>query len=201
MLISITGEKGGVGKSTLAFNLAGALSENARAVLIDDDPIQSCRRWYAAGNFDSERFTVTTRQDLTKTDLQAPYLVVDTEGRPTLNDIADLTRRSDVVLIPTGSNGMDLSITVDLLKRLQALTGLERVKVVVTKAPPVGTVGQQARDALRALGLPVAETVIRQYSAHQKAVEQGVLVRDVPDPRASHAWADIQALANEVIGL
>lgn len=200
MLIGITGDKGGTGKSTLAFNLTGALSEQARAVLLDDDPIQSCTRWYRAGRFDSETFKVGMRDDLTPDDLRAPYLVVDTEGRPTLADIAELVRRSDVVLIPTGANGMDLSITVDLINRLKEQVGLEPLRVVVTKSPPVGTVGQQARDALRALGIPTCDTVVRAYTAHQRAVEQGLLVRDVQDPRAAQAWVDIQALANEVTG-
>jgi chromosome partitioning protein len=56
---------------------------------------------------------------------------------------------------------------------------------VITKAPPVGTVGQQARDALREAEIPVANSVVRPYVAHQKAAELGVLVKDVPDPRAA----------------
>jgi len=48
-------------------------------------------------------------------------------------------------------------------------------------------VGQQARDALREAGTPVATSVVRSYVAHQKEAELGVLVKDVPDPRAAQA--------------
>jgi chromosome partitioning protein len=61
-------------------------------------------------------------------------------------------------------------------------------------------VGQQARDALREGGIPVANSVVRSYVAHQRAAELGVLVKDMPDPRASHAWADVLELAMEVVG-
>lgn len=71
---------------------------------------------------------------------------------------------------------------------------------MITKASPVGTVGQQARDALQEAEIPVANSVVRSYVAHQKAAELGVLVKDVPDPRAAQAWADVLELAMEVVG-
>ena len=60
--------------------------------------------------------------------------------------------------------------------------------------------GQQARDALREAGTPVATSVVRSYVAHQKEAELGVLVKDVPDPRAAQAWADMLKLPMEVVG-
>ena len=67
---------------------------------------------------------------------------------------------------------------------------------VVTKAPPVGSVGQGARDQLRGLGVRVADSVIRRYTAHERALQDGLLVRDVPG--GENAWADVLALAAEV---
>ena len=199
-VISLTSFKGGVGKSTLAVNLAGALALNASTSLVDEDPLQSCYQW--AQQNGHLPMPVLLPQEVQDTDLaSSKYLLVDTEGRPQLKDLSELIDSSRWTLIPCGTSGLEIDGTLRLIKALRSTeTTLEKVKVVITKAPPVGTVGQQARDALREAGIPVATSVVRSYVAHQKAAELGVLVKDVPDPRAAQAWADMLELAMEVVG-
>lgn len=199
-VISLTSFKGGVGKSTLAVNLAGALALNASTLLVDEDPLQSCYQW--AKQNGSLPMPVLLPEEVQKSDLSASrYLLVDTEGRPKLEDLSELIRSSTWTLIPCGTSGLEIDGTLRLIDALRnAAAKLEKVKVVITKAPPVGTVGQQARDALREAGIPVANRVVRAYVAHQRAAELGVLVKDVADPRAPQAWADVLELAMEVVG-
>src|ERR671910_2685514 len=199
-VISLTSFKGGVGKSTLAVNLAGTLALNAPTLLVDEDPLQSCYQW--ARQNGSLPMPVLLPEEVQKSDLSASrYLLVDTEGRPKLEDLSELILSSTWTLIPCGTSGLEIHGTLRLISDLGgAGADLEKVKVVITKAPPVGTVGEQARDALREAGIPLANSVIRSYVAHQRAAELGVLVKDVPDPRASQAWADVLELAMEVVG-
>jgi chromosome partitioning protein len=199
-VISLTSFKWGVGKSTLAVNLAGALALNASTLLVDEDPLQSCYRW--ARQNGSLPMPVLLPGEVRNADLSGSrYLLVDTEGRPKLEDLSELIRSSTWTLIPCGTSGLEIDGTLRLIDALRnADAKLEKVRVVITKAPPVGTVGQQARDALREAGIPVANRVVRSYVAHQRAAELGVLVKDVPDPRASRAWADVLELAMEVVG-
>jgi chromosome partitioning protein len=198
--ISLTSFKGGVGKSTLAVNLAGALALNGSTILVDEDPLQSCYQW--AQQNGRLPMPVLLPEEVHNSDLSASrYLLVDTEGRPKREDLSELIRSSSWTLIPCGTSGLEINGTLRLINDLRSAdVALEKVKVVITKAPPVGTVGQQARDALREAGIPVATSVVRSYVAHQKAAELGVLVKDVPDPRASQAWADVLELAMEVVG-
>lgn len=180
--------------------MAGALALNASTVLVDEDPLQSCYQWATQNG--RLPMPVLLPEEVRNIDLGASrYLLVDTEGRPKLTDLLELIRSSAWTLIPCGTSGLEIDGTLRLISALRSTDAeLDKVRVVISKAPPVGTVGQQARDALRGAGIPVATSVVRSYVAHQKAAELGVLVRDVPDPRAPQAWADVLELAMEVVG-
>jgi chromosome partitioning protein len=199
-VLALTSGKGGVGKSTLAFSLAGALAARYNpVVLVDEDTsIQSCLSWASAAP-ELLPFTVVSPDEASYTASNASVVVADTEGRPALEDMVELTQSAQLVVIPCGPSGLEVRATLKLWSALaQAGARMDKLRVVVNKAPPVGTVGQQARDALRELRVITCETVIRNYTAHQRAAELGVLVKDVKDSRAGAAWADIEALALEI---
>lgn len=194
-VVALTSSKGGVGKSTLAVGLAGALSLRGPTALLDADAaIQTSSGWIKRI---AQPITALAEGEAIPSGTR--YLIVDTEGRPATTDMVDLSRSADVVLVPTAPNSVEVEATGRLLAALSSAgADMTRVKVVVTKAPPVGSVGQAARDELRAAGFQVCETVIRRYTAHERAHEQGVLVRDVADTRSENAWADVLGLALEV---
>ena len=194
-VIALASDKGGVGKSTLAVHLAGALTEaGARVVLIDEDErVASSANWAGRGPpFGFEVVTPATARP--KKLLAADVLVIDTEAAPKRKDLLKLAARAERLLLPCGPSALELEATVALYERLEdAGADLRRVCAVLTRVP-----GGGARDLLVAAGLPVASAVLRASAAYVRAAERGVLVCDLKGPAAARAWDDVRRLAREV---
>ncbi len=205
-VIAITSEKGGVGKSTLAVHLTGAFHQRGlHAVLVDEDGrVGSSLRWArraTPGSGVELAFPVLAPEEVRPKKLaDADVVLIDTEGRPKRKELRRLATRADVILVPCGPGALELEATRELLDFLggEGEAG-RKTRVVLTRVPPVGRAGEEARENLRDEGLTVCNTLVRHYAAYQKAAELGVLACNVRDARAETAWTDILALSRELL--
>lgn len=196
---AITSEKGGVGKSTLAVHLAGAAHAQGHNVLLvdEDGRVGSSLRW--AQRAGALPFPVVAADDVKPKKLAAFDLVlIDTEGRPRRKDLRQLAERADLILVPSGVSPLEVDATRELLDFLTEEGAARQSRVILTRVPPVGHAAEVLREDLREGGVTVCNTLVRSYLAYQRAAELGVLARDVRDPRALAAWADIETLSREL---
>ena len=113
-IILITHQKGGVGKSTLTFNLAQNLCANAKVAILDLDLQGSLMQ---ISNLVKD-FEVTSDEDVLKKK-ELDFIFIDTP--PYLsNELPRLINASDLIIVPTKAGVLDLLAiegTLNLIKR------------------------------------------------------------------------------------
>lgn len=192
MRILIASLKGGVGKTTTAIHLAGALSERGKTLLVDADPAEGALEWAARGS--GLGFDVLLPEDAKPK--RYDYVVVDTRAQPKAKTLDEFTRKADLLIVPCSPS----TLALETLPRLQEeLEGLPVRTLLTIAPPPPSKDAERAIARLESLGLPRFQSVMRRYAALEKAALAGCLVRDLRDPKAASAWADAQALALEVL--
>jgi chromosome partitioning protein len=196
MIITTASFKGGVGKTTTAIHLAAFLQALGETLLVDGDPNRSATRWDRRGN--GLPFKVVSEQQAAKYAKNYEHIVIDTQARPTEEDLQDLVDGCDLLILPTTPDVLSLDAllqTVNLLKSL----GSEQYKVLLTRVPPPPRKdGDDAREMLTDAELPIVKGRIREFVAFQKAALDGVVVSKVNDRRAGIAWNDYSLVAKEI---
>ena len=143
MIISITALKGGVGKTTTSIHLAAYLQGKAPTLLIDADRNRSALIW---SREDKLPFHVASQAGSTSIIRKYPHIIVDTRARPEPEEFKDLADGSDLLIIPTTPNHLDLDATFKAVEQLESLNA--NFKVLLTKVDGRTKSGQEAKQLL-----------------------------------------------------
>ena len=203
-IIAILNPKGGSGKTTMTTNLARALHERGRKVLVvDSDPQGSARDWHAASEDNPLPLVALDRANNVKslTDVAKGYDFVVIDGAAKLEDmIAATIKIADVVLIPVTPSPYDLWAATDLVDfvkaRREITDGKPKASFIISRAIAGTRLGDEITDALAEHELSVFDTHIVQRQVYPQTASEGGTVFD---SRNAAALAEINALADEVL--
>jgi chromosome partitioning protein len=193
-IITIAHQKGGVGKSTLAINLALCFQDQLSVALVDTDLQGSL--YHIKEDFPGLAIIgIDKLKDIQK--LNYDLVIVDTP--PYLSSrLPELFLHSDFILVPTKAGFFDVMAirsTLALIKEAQAKAPHIKAAIVRNMIKPRSGITKDITGLLESMGTPLLKTMIHdRVSIARSAMTSGIL--NSGDQKAKE---EITALAEEVV--
>ena len=189
-IILITHQKGGVGKSTLTFNLAQNIAANSRVAVLDFDLQGSLSQLEELVT----DFKIIPYQDKLETisELQYDFIFIDTP--PYLsNHLAKLISISDLIIVPTKAGILDLLAIKSTLAIIEQEKRTMDTLVVFNMIKPNTTLTLDILIGLEEYNVKIASTHISDLVAFTRSV----LLRGVSNDK--NAQKQIDQLTEEIL--
>lgn len=208
MRIAFVNQKGGVGKTTLAINVAGCMArQGLKVLLVDADPQQSALDWSGVRS-DPSLFTIVgmprpvIHKELPMLEEGYDHVVIDSP--PSVHTLTQsIVGASDVVVVPVQPSPYDVWAAEAVLKVIDdasAVLNPELKTVFAINRKIVNTaIGRDIVASLNEYGKPVLESHVCQRVAFAESAAQGKTVFELDEQSA--AAQEIAALTNEILGL
>ncbi|CCH57700.1 chromosome partitioning protein (plasmid) [Fibrisoma limi BUZ 3] len=194
-VITIAHQKGGVGKTTLALNLAACFAQGLSIGVLDTDLQGSLTG--IRDELDSITFVPFDGQLSSLTKQQFDILIIDTPPYLT-NQLPELFAVSDFVLIPSKVGFFDvmaIKATIELLKQTQQQQPQLKYGVVLNMVKPRTGLNKSVQEILNDYGaILLTTTVSDRVSYTRSAITSGVFASD--DEKAKE---EITGLADEIL--
>ena len=174
-IILITHQKGGVGKSTLTFNLAQNFSSNSKVAVLDFDLQGSLRQLKEiVTDFDVIPFVEEINSI---SNLNYDFIFIDTP--PYLsNHLSKLIQIADLILVPTKAGILDILAIKSTLKLIEHEHKSNSTLIVFNMIKPNTTLTQDILISLEEYNVPIAKTHISDLVAFTRSVIMNGVTND-----------------------
>lgn len=189
-IILITHQKGGVGKSTLTFNLATNIRDIAKVCIVDFDyqgSLNNIRELSKIPIFTEEKFNEILNSDYDFIFIDTPpYL---SEKLPKLCDLAD------VIIIPSKAGFLDILAIRSTIQIVEETGNRNKAIVVFNMVKPNTSLTNEVTQQLDEYDVRISKTMISDLVAFTRSV----LVNGVED--SVNAQKQIDNLTKEILTL
>lgn len=199
-IASFIGQKGGVGKSTLARVLAVAAARQEYKVLLSDFDLEqlSCLEWSATRlnngiEPDIEARAFKSFKKLRNSVEGFDLVVVDTRG---LADelTTEVSQESDIVFLPTGTSMDDLRPTLALARRLSKSRKIgNKIVLVLSKVGRSERLLEIAKETIADAGFEVLDSIWPERDGFQADLDVGKAGSESHNPYLREAAHAIEA--------
>jgi chromosome partitioning protein len=185
-VIIVANPKGGVGKSTVATNLAGALARAGHAVMLGDvDRQQSARQWLALRPpvLPEIRGWDVAQGDIVKPPKGTTHVVLDTPAGLHDKKLDRVLAIADRVLLPLQPSLFDIQASHAFVRELREHKRGVKIAVVGNRVREGTISADQLRQFLDTLGVPVL-AMLRDTQLYVQLAARGATLWDVAPSRA-----------------
>ena len=206
MIIALVNSKGGVGKSTIAGNLAGWLHAQGKSViLVDCDSQQSCSEWLREAVPDMPIIRMadadTILDELPVVAKEADYIIADGPGSQTETSRA-LLMWADLAIVPCKASMFEARAldknTVFIRQAQMIRKGLPEAVAVLSMVGKEYRLTKDMREAAASLNLSLTETAVTLRQAYADAPGQATFVWNM-GAVAKNAAHEIDSLFRELL--
>ena len=189
-IILITHQKGGVGKSTLCFNLAQNISRSAKVAVIDFD-LQGSLSQLSSMVVDFDIISYEENKiDITK--LEYDFIFLDTP--PYLSNYLDeLIKLSDLIIVPTKAGILDLLAVKNTIELIEESDCKNKILIVFNMIKANTTLTLDILIEMEEYNVNIAKTHVSDLVAFTRSVVMQGVEQD------KNAQKQIDNLSREVL--
>jgi chromosome partitioning protein len=204
-IVAVVNPKGGVGKTTLATNLAGYFATRGLSTMLGDaDVQQSARQWLKLrAPALAPIQTWEMNGSLAKPPKGVTHVVIDTPAAITGRTLTDVVKSADKIIVPLTPSMFDVMATQKFLEELKGHFKTpkdmsKKVAIVGMRVDVRTKAAEQLARFIDQIGIPVAGYV-RDTQNYVHLAAHGMTVFDVPSQRVDQdrqTWASILTWIN-----